>query len=146
ARPTAAALHFFAAGRTLHRKYVGDVPPMFEGSDSMNDSWNGAPTGPPVCFPKKLYVDTYAELLEQESEMLRRIETVPDGGNLFLIHPFMLLADIGVELSDGALAEILEVAPHLRALSDVPYRALRASGSPQRFRVHLRGLFNRRTS
>jgi hypothetical protein len=99
-----------------------------------------------VDYPKTLHVDTYAQLLEHESEMLRRIETVPNGGNLFLIHPFMLLADIGVELSDRALAEILEVAPHLRALSDVPYRALRASTSLQRFRVHLRGLFSRRTS
>ena len=92
-----------------------------------------------------LSIDSYAELLDHEKEIIRRIEALPNGGNLFLMHPFMLFEDIGVDLSDEARAEILEIEPRLSNLSATPYQALKASKSPQSYRIHLKGLFQRRT-
>jgi hypothetical protein len=89
----------------------------------------------------RLGIGSYAQLLEYQDEILQRIEAMPNGGNLFLIHPFRLLADVGVELSVDAKTEILQMEPHLGALSETPYAALKASACPQRYRVHLKGLF-----
>jgi hypothetical protein len=44
---------------------------------------------------ERLLIGSYAELLEHEREILRRIEDLPNGGKLFLIHPFLLLEDVG---------------------------------------------------
>jgi hypothetical protein len=91
-----------------------------------------------------LKVDSLEELLKHEAEIVKRIEQIPNGGNLFLIHPFMLLADAGVELSENAKKQIISHEPHLSGLSAVPYHALKASKAKQNFRVHLRGLFERK--
>jgi hypothetical protein len=93
----------------------------------------------------RLPISSYAELVQNEREILRRIEALPNGGNLFMIHPFLLLADVGVELSERARTEILRAEPRLAGLSAVPYRALRASRSPQTYQIRLRGLFERRS-
>ncbi len=95
---------------------------------------------------KCLSVNSYDELLEKEKEILQRIEAVPNGGNLFLINPFLLFEDIGVVLSEKAKTEILAVEPHLSGLSSVPYKALKTSKSSQSFRIHLKGLFQRKVS
>lgn len=95
---------------------------------------------------ERLVISTYAELLKHEKEILRRIEAVPNGGNLFLIHPFLLFEDIGVVLSEKAKTDILAVEPRLSGLSSVPYKALKASKSSQSYRIHLKGLFQRRSA
>ena len=92
---------------------------------------------------KIIPINSYSELLEHESEILRRISLKPNGGNLFLIHPFMLLKDVGVNLSEKAKAEIMVAEPHLVGLSAVPYNALKASRAHQNYRIHLKGLFRR---
>jgi len=89
-------------------------------------------------------IDSLEELFKHEAEILKRIEQIPNGGNLFLIHPFMLLADVGVELSENAQKQIIRQEPHLSGLSAVPYNALKASKAKQNFRVHLKGLFERK--
>jgi hypothetical protein len=94
--------------------------------------------------PDRVFVDSYAALLDHEPEILRRIEALPNGGALFLIHPFSLFEDIGVDLSENAKAEILAAEPRIAGLSTVPYAALKSSESPQRYRIHLEGLFQRR--
>ena len=91
-----------------------------------------------------LHVNSFDELMKHEKEILARIESMPNGGQLFLIHPFMLLRDIGVELSPRAEREIQENEPSLKALSTVPYEALKNSEEKQNVRFHLRGLFERR--
>ena len=91
-----------------------------------------------------LKVDSFAELLKYEKEILARIERMPNGGQLFLIHPFMLLRDIGVELSERAEQEIQQYEPGLTARSSIPYQALKNSKEKQKVRFHLRGLFERR--
>ena len=93
----------------------------------------------------RLKINTYEELLAHESQIVERIANTPNGGNLFLIHPFLLFEDIGVELSENAKAEILATEPRLAGFSTLPYQALKASNSPQNVRVHVRGLFARRS-
>jgi hypothetical protein len=92
-----------------------------------------------------LKINSFDELIRHEAEILKRIATVPNGGNLFMAHPFMLLADIGVELSDQTKQEIMRVEPHLSTLSPEPYNALKRSMEEQTIRFHLRGLFRRRS-
>lgn len=94
---------------------------------------------------RAIAIHSYADLLAQEEEILARIERFPNGGNLFMIHPFMLFEEIGVELSAEAKREIEKREPHLRGLSPTPYRALRKNGAArQNVRFHIKGLFRRR--
>lgn len=95
---------------------------------------------------KRLRINSYAALLKHEKEILYRIEALPNGGNLFMIHPFLLFEDIGVGLSQKAKGEILALEPSLAGLSEVPYRALKESTSPQKYQVYLKGLFQRRSA
>jgi hypothetical protein len=91
-----------------------------------------------------LKVDLLDELFQHEKEIVARITATPNGGNLFLIHPFMLFDDLGIELSEKAKTEIIQLEPHLTGLSATPYNALKASKGQQNFRVHLTGLFERK--
>lgn len=90
-----------------------------------------------------LQVASFDELMEHEREIVTRIAHIRNGANLFMANPFRLLADIGVELSPEAIAEIHEHEPHLGTISDTGYDALLASRSTQRVRYHLHGLFRR---
>ncbi|HSK17942.1 MAG TPA: hypothetical protein VK912_02295 [Longimicrobiales bacterium] len=91
-----------------------------------------------------LHVNSFDELIAHEQEILGRIAATPNGGKLFLTHPFMLLADLGVELSKRAERELIAHEPVLGALSPVSYNHLKASTRPQSVKVNLRGLFQRR--
>ncbi len=95
---------------------------------------------------ESLSINSYADLLQYEQEILDRIEALPNGGNLFMIHPFLLFEDIGLVLSQEAKDEILTIEPRLAGLSELPYAALKASESQQGYEVHLKGLFERRTA
>ncbi|HEY3203988.1 MAG TPA: hypothetical protein VGL03_10040 [Thermoanaerobaculia bacterium] len=93
---------------------------------------------------KSLEIGSYAELLRREREILERIERMPNGGNLFLAHPFRLLADVGVVLAKKVEEEIRALHPELSGLGDGPYEALKASEQPQNVRFNVKGLFRRR--
>jgi hypothetical protein len=93
---------------------------------------------------KRLEVGSYAELLRREREILDRIERTPNGGNLFLAHPFRLLADVGVVLSRDLKEEIRALHPELSGLAESSYEALKASGQSQNMRFRVKGLFRRR--
>lgn len=88
-----------------------------------------------------LTINTFEELAEHEDAIVARIRRLPNGGNLFMAHPFMLLADIGVRIGDELRADLERQDRYLRGLSETPYRALRSSGEQQRVRYHVRGLF-----
>src|SRR5688572_25410003 len=88
-------------------------------------------------------IESYEELLRHERAILARIAALPNGGNLFMAHPFRLLGEIGVELSARAREEILRMHPELATLSDAPFDALRACGTEQPIRYRLKGLFKR---
>ncbi len=93
-----------------------------------------------------LQIASYRELLHAEPEILQRIRSLPNGGNLFLIHPFLLFEDIGVELVRELRSEILAQEPSLAGLSEEPYYALKRSNTKQSYRITLQGLFKRRTA
>ncbi len=92
----------------------------------------------------RLEIGSFDELMAHEQEIIERIAYIPNGGNLFLINPLLLLEEAGVRLSDDARRELIEREPALSSVSATPYNALRASTVPQRVRVHLKGLFERR--
>lgn len=93
-----------------------------------------------------LKINSLDELSHYETEILERIANFPNGGNLFLIHPFLLLNDVGVELSEQILYKIVDQSPHLSSLSATPYNALKYSQKPQSTRIHLKGLFQKRST
>jgi hypothetical protein len=93
-----------------------------------------------------LPIGSFAELMAHEQEILARIATITNGGNLFLINPFLLLEDAAVILSDEARRELLQREPSLSAVSPTPYRALKASTATQSVRIQLKGLFRRRSA
>ena len=86
-------------------------------------------------------IRSFAELRRKEPEILHRIAEAPNGGNLFMLHPFRLFADIGVRLTPELEAELVRRLPELSGLSPTPYDALKAAGGPQKVRFHIRGLF-----
>lgn len=86
-------------------------------------------------------IDTFAQLTRHEQEIVKRINGMPNGGALFLIHPFQALADADVKLSAKAKDEILKIEPRIGTLSAAPYRAMKASTSKQSYRIRIKGLF-----
>jgi len=88
-------------------------------------------------------INSFEQLMANEAEILERIEAMPNGGNLFMIHPLMLLADVGVNLTEAAQQELLKREPKLSALSEIPYNALKNSQQEQNVRFHIHGLFKR---
>jgi hypothetical protein len=94
---------------------------------------------------EKIKIGSFDELVKQEQEIVKRIAETHNGGNLFMIHPLMLLSDIGVDLSEQAVKEILKHEPHISALSPTPYNALKASKEKQKVSFHVHGLFSRRS-
>jgi hypothetical protein len=94
--------------------------------------------------PPSLTINSFDELITNEEQILVRIEKTPNGANLFMIHPFLLLADVGVQLSEQAQAEILEINPQISGLSRTPYDALKRSDAKQNVNYRLKGLFQRR--
>lgn len=90
-----------------------------------------------------IVIHTFEELLEHEQEIVDRINAMPMGGNLFIAHPFMLLEELGIHLTDEVIEEIKDREPYLSALSPTSYYALKETKEDQRIRYHLRGLFRR---
>jgi hypothetical protein len=85
-----------------------------------------------------LQIDSVEELFKHQEEILARIERVPNGGNLFVVHPLQMLADVGVQLSPAAREELLRRSPRLATASPVAYEAVRSGTREQKVRVHLR--------
>jgi hypothetical protein len=90
-----------------------------------------------------LTINSFDDLVKHEKQIIDRIEKTLNGPNLFMIHPFLLLADIGVHLSAQSKNEILEFSPQISGLSHTPYDALKRSGAKQNVGYRLKGLFRR---
>jgi hypothetical protein len=88
-------------------------------------------------------IRTYNELLKSEQELLERIRLLPNGGQLYLIHPLLMFADVGAELSPDVQEEFAVRHGGSGGWSEEPYKALRGSASKQPTQVTLRGLFRR---
>jgi hypothetical protein len=92
----------------------------------------------------RLAVHSYEELMRHEAAILRRISDTPNGGNLFMIHPLRLLADIGVTLTPELEAQLIRRFPELSGLSSAPYDALKSAKNEQKVRFNVRGLFRKK--
>lgn len=90
-------------------------------------------------------VESVADLETREREIVERINHFPNGGQLFLIHPFLTFAEVGVVLGRPAREALLAREPKLSALSPVPFHALLTSKSEQSVRVNIHGLFRRQS-
>jgi hypothetical protein len=104
-----------------------------------------ADTGPGF---RPLRLSSLNELIAHEQELLRRIIAVPNGAQLLMLDPLRLLSEVSVELSSEAVAAWgrasgFDLASPLNAAS--AYEATRRS-APSSGRVHLQGLFRRRTA
>jgi hypothetical protein len=93
-----------------------------------------------------LKVRSFEQLLREEETILRRISEFPNGGNLFMIHPLRLFAEIGVMLTPELEAQLVRRFPELSGLSTPPYDALKSSKAEQKVRFHIRGLFRKKTT
>jgi hypothetical protein len=94
---------------------------------------------------ENMKIDSVEELHRHEKEIVERIARFPNGGNLFMAHPFLLLREIGIDLSEQVRAELVRQDPYLTGLSATPFNALKACKEKQRVRFHIHGLFRRRT-
>jgi hypothetical protein len=91
-------------------------------------------------------INTLGELARHEADIIARINRLPNGGNLFMAHPFLLLTDIGVRIGDGLRAELIRHDRYLMGLSETPYRSLQGTTERLRVRYHVRKLFRARPS
>jgi len=92
----------------------------------------------------RLQINSLEELISHEEQIVAQIAEMRNGGNLFLANPFMLLADLGVVLSDQAKEEILEIEPSLSTVSKATYESLKSSRCTQNIQIKVEGLFRRR--
>jgi hypothetical protein len=92
-----------------------------------------------------LAIGSLDELISEQEEILERISSRANGGHLFLLEPFELLAELGVRLSPEARAEILRAYPGLSALSRTAFDMLSRTRRRQRVRFHIRSLARRRS-
>jgi hypothetical protein len=91
-----------------------------------------------------LSIDSLRELFAQEDKILARIRDTPNGPLLFLTNPLLALQDLGVKLSDAALAELKAYEPNLAQILPAAYLALKSSRVAQKSNLELRGLFRKR--
>ncbi len=91
-----------------------------------------------------LTIDTFEDLLTHERDIVERISATVNGGNLFMANPFMLLADIGVEISEPVRQQILRHESTLSAVSATAYNAIKENRGKQNPNIHIHGLFPRR--
>jgi hypothetical protein len=98
--------------------------------------------GTPIS-PAKIAISSFDELIKHQNEIIARIDRLSNGRALFMTHPFLLLADVGVELSDVAKQQILQNQPEISGLSAAPYEALKRTKAKQSVTYKLKGLFRR---
>jgi hypothetical protein len=92
-----------------------------------------------------LLIESLDQLFSNEKQIIERIATTLNGGNLFLANPLLLFADLGIELSEHARAQLIAHEPLLGDAGEMPYRALKMSDVAQAASVRLHGLFDRKS-
>ena len=91
----------------------------------------------------RISINTFDELLRQEKKIIEIINEMPNGGNLFMAHPFKLLEDIGIQLGEELIQEIKSREPYESGFSENAYNAIKESTEKQTIHFHLSGLFRR---
>ena len=94
-------------------------------------------------------INSLKELLSHEKDILERINNIPNCKLLYSIHPFMLLVEAGIELSEQAKKEMIKYEPGLSALSVIPYNIVKRKTKSQdgnEVKYHkLKALFRRKS-
>lgn len=91
----------------------------------------------------RISINTFDDLLSQEKKIIEIINEMPNGGNLFMAHPFKLLEDMGIHLSEELIQEIKSREPYESGFSEDSYNAILRSTVKQTIHFHLSGLFRR---
>src|SRR6476661_8743940 len=97
-----------------------------------------------ACCPSTqvwLEIDSAESLTRNQDAILARINETPNGGWLFTVHPFLLLADIGVRVDEHVRQKIVARNPHLSTPSASAYEAIRLRRGQSMITVRLKGLF-----
>src|SRR5215813_11395844 len=89
----------------------------------------------------RLIIRSLEELVANEREIVERVNRRARGGQLFVLHPFLLLEDVGISLTDEARRQLLAAAPSLDRVSVPRYQALRNARSPMALDVTVKALF-----
>jgi len=89
----------------------------------------------------RLIIRSLEELLGHEGEIVERVNRRARGGQLFVLHPFMLLEDVGVSLTEEARRQVLAAAPGMDRVSVPRYQALRNATSPMALDITVKALF-----
>jgi len=58
---------------------------------------------------EEIVIESHQALLERQDEIVERINRTPNGGQLFMVEPFRLLADVGVSVTPAARDEIVRI-------------------------------------
>lgn len=92
-----------------------------------------------------LRVSSPRELLDHEGEILRRINAMPNGGQLLLLDPQRLLRDLRVEMTAEAVEECRGAHPEffVRTGREHAYDAVAKSRPGNEIRVTVNGLFRK---
>ena len=98
-----------------------------------------APSWPP------LHVSCASELVAHEKELIRRIGKTPNGGMLLLLDPQRLLAQVGLQITAGAVEECRSSFADLfkETGRERAYDATAAAKPQNDARVSVRGLFRK---
>lgn len=94
--------------------------------------------------PRKIRVNGFDELVNNEKKIIKRINETLNGGQLFLADPLQMLHEVGVELDEKAQGELLARNRSIQRDScRMAFNALKRSQVPQNVRIHLKGLFKK---
>ncbi len=91
-----------------------------------------------------LKIETIEELMAKEKEIVERINKVPNGGNLFVAHPFMLFEDIDVVLDVQVREGLFQRIPLLgRGFKPHLYKAIKKNKGKEKVKIRVKGLFKK---
>lgn len=95
--------------------------------------------------PAALRASSLKELLDNEAELVRRINAFPNGGHLLLLDPQRLWRELHIEMSAEAEAECRKKHPDLFLPTgrEHAYDAVKQSKPEGGIRVKVNGLFRK---
>lgn len=89
-------------------------------------------------------INSFDELMRHEKDALELIRKTRNGGNLFMAHPILFLKEVaGLNLTEGAVRELISREQALEALPEDAFRAIKGSLQEQNIKFEIRGLFKK---
>ena len=88
-----------------------------------------------------LEINGVAELVRWEPTILARIRTIPGGTVLYVMHPLLLLEDIGVRLAPDLVEMLRERYPNLDRRDEQHYQRFRERAAEEGIKIQVKHLF-----